>query len=41
MTTEQERENYWTAVRELNEIIKAGKRTREDIIEELENDLEE
>lgn len=40
MNEEKQRELYWDAVGLLNELIDAGERTREDIIEELENDLD-
>ena len=37
----KERELYWDAVADLNEIIEAGNMTKERILSELDNDLEE
>ena len=40
MKEEEARELYWEAVSNLNEIIKAGAESRQEILDELENDLE-
>ena len=41
MDEEKSRELYWKSVSNLNEIIDSGEESKEDIIEELENDLNE
>ena len=40
MNEEEARIKYWEAVEVLNEIIKVGAKTRQEILDELENDLE-
>lgn len=39
MTKEKARELYWKAVHALNEVIDAGAESREDILDELGDDL--
>ena len=40
MNEEQEREAYWHLVDRVNEHIKQSGRSREEILEELEDDVE-
>ena len=41
MNEEEERDTYWQAVRLLNEIITSGNRSRQGLLDELDDDLDE
>lgn len=39
MTAQEERDSYWKIVEALRELIIAGNRSKEEILEEMEEDL--